>query len=1166
MTDDTFPPNPSHGQRSTDLFPGQVLGRWAVVRALGRGGMATVWEVQGVHDGVSRALKIMNVGLASEDAARRFAREFRTLGRMEHPNIVRVMDEGVWEGRPWFVMDLVAGDDVRALVEQWATHPPQDRWSLARSIVVQVARALAYVHALGIVHRDVTPGNLRVLPDGTVRLMDFGVVKETGSTELTAHGELLGTVAYVAPEQIAGDAVDARADLYSLGAVLYLLLTGKRPFQARTLAGYLGKHLHNPPRPPSELVPGVPADLEALCLRLLEKDPAARPASATHLLRILLGPEGGPLRVDGDWPRELAGRGGEVATLGVALAACREGHGGVIVVEGGAGSGKSRLSRAVRDQGRRLDLPVMAVRARDTGNPLDVYARVYAGLRHEGLHSPVLDHLFGGHAADDARIARYTLFTAFRDMLVGTRPRVVCIDDLHWADEGSLQLLEYLVRNTRALANLPLLWVFTRDPGVNEERLYPLVSGDSTEVPAQRIRLRPLHIQAVEELVVSLVPDGPAARALAQRLHVEGEGNPAYTVEMLRGLVDEGSIREAGGVRTLARSVEEITRGPLPIPRSLRAHLAGLLDSLDPASRQVADALAVALAAGAPGGEIPVGLLAESVGIAQDLAEEAVETLVDAGLVRTRAGGPTQDDTSTLEFTQPRTRDLLYAALAPTARARLHRRIGETLERTYRRRMHLVVDALAEHFERAGIAGKAYAYLVRAGQRMLDRSFAAEAERYLQRALALEPDAREMLTLEEADRLRCETLLRRAEALDHLGRSHGNDDLADAIALATELGDDRMLSRAFTSRGQQARQLHDLALAESSFSEALVLADRLGESALRVKPLNGLAGTLWSRGDLEGARQWWAEALKVGEQTMDQRGLGFGTNGLGLVALCKGQAAEARKYFEQSADIFEKLGLLAPLATARVNLVEIHHFTGNLRRGLELAERTLAQARETGHQLGIARGRHHRAMLLVDLGRFAEGRDEAREALAVVRRLDHKEDELATLVGRLRADWALGDLASVRQGLAEAAGLVDRFDPEGFGPIVHAWQARMAAASGDLAAAQAHLARALAWEGMKWPYQECRFDLVLGRVYAAMGNRAESTRRAEAAIRRADACGFRLYALKGHQVAGACSPDEAAQARHRRVAEALARSLAANLSREDAERFLELDFVSDHFR
>jgi hypothetical protein len=124
---------------------------------------------------------------------------------------------------------------------------------------------------------------------------------------------------------------------------------------------------------------------------------------------------------------------------------------------------------------------------------------------------------------------------------------------------------------------------------------------------------------------------------------------------------------------------------------------------------------------------------------------------------------------------------------------------------------------------------------------------------------------------------------------------------------------------------------------------------------------------------------------------------------------------------------------------------------------------------------------------------------------------------------------------------------------------VYAWRARLAAIEGDTVTAHAELERALGAEGTRWPYQECRLDLVLARVYAVMGNTGEATRRAEAAVRRADACGFRLYALKGHALAAQNSADEAAIARHRRVADALARSLAANLSREDAERFLEVD-------
>ncbi|MEN9786526.1 MAG: hypothetical protein RLZZ299_1790, partial [Pseudomonadota bacterium] len=615
-------------------------------------------------------------------------------------------------------------------------------------------------------------------------------------------------------------------------------------------------------------------------------------------------------------------------------------------------------------------------------------------------------------------------------------------------------------------------------------------------------------------------------------------------------------------VRRFTRAADALARGPLPIPRSLRAQLATVLAPLGEGARALADALAVALGAGAASAEAPLGPLAEVAGVdgAAALAE-----LVRVGLVRVvHRPGAEEAEGPLVEFVQPRTRDLLYAAIPAPARARLHRRTGESLERRYRRRMPLVVDALAEHFSAAGVAGKAYPYLVRAGARMLERSFVAEAERFFQRALAVEPEARELLVLEDADRLLCETLLRRAEALDHLGRwGDTAPDLARAAALAAELADDRLGSRVHAALGQRARQAHDVEEATTAFSRALALAERAGATELRVPALHGQGAIRWALGDLEGARRAWAETLQVGEATGDLRALALAQNGLGLVALCRGQSAEARKCFEQSAELFERLGLVAPLATARLNLVEIHHFTGNLRRGVELAERTLAHARETGHTLGIARARHHRALLLVDLGRFLEGREEAREALAAVRRLGQREDELATLVGRLRADWALGDLAEVRAGLIEADGLLERYDPEGFAPIVLAWRARVAWRDGDPTSARAALERALAWTGTAWPYQECRFELALGRVFAAFGDRAEATRRAEAAIRRADASGFRLYALKGHQVVAACGLDEAQVARHRRVADALARSLAANLGREDAQRFLELAFAPD---
>ncbi len=1124
--------------------------------------MATVLAVRDPSTGQMGALKLMHSGANTDETERRFRRELRTLSRLAHPNITQVFDGGTWEERPYFVMELLSGRDLRSIVEGWALDAPPDRYEVARAVTIQVARALEYVHLRGLVHRDVTPSNIMLLPNGTAKLMDFGVVKESEVTELTAHGELLGTVAYIAPEQINGERIDARTDLYSLGAVLYLLLTGRRPFNARTVAGYLDKHLHRPPRPPRDLAPAVPRALEEVCLRLLQKEPADRFASATHLLHVLEGPRADTAHrslVDAaHWPPAIVGRAEALASITNGLATCRDGSGAVLLVEGAAGIGKTRLAHWAIEEARAAGMPAIKIRARPSANPLDAYAAVYHALRREGQPArPVLERVLNSDAPPGeggaGGVERYAMFAAFRDMVTGTRPRLIVVDDLHFADSGSIELLEYLIRNTLAIAHEPILWLLTCTPA-GREGAEGLTTGSRTQVPPTRVGLDPLGRADVEELVASVVVHSPATDALALRLHQEGEGNPTFIAEMLRGLLEAGAFGQAGALgssaaeRVLALDASAVARAALPMPRSVREAVLARFDRLSPVARRVADVLAIARQ------EVTVEVAAEAGGLSEADAATGGEQLVAAGLVRERR----VDLEEHFDFAQPRLRELLVGELSTEAFADAHRRMGAALENAYRRRLNVVVEALAIHFEAGGVPGKAFPYLIRAGQRLLDRSFVAEAETYFARAIAIEPAARSAILLDDADRLLCDLLLRRADALAHLGRwAEVRAELAHAAELAASLADERLMSRAAAAQGTEARHRHDTEAAQERLAEALRWADRVGDAALRVAPLNGLGGIAWTRGDLEGARRWWVEELAVGEATRDPRSLGYGYGGLGLVALCKGQSAEARRCFEQSAELFERIGLLGPLAVARVNLVEIHHFTGNLRRGLELAEKTVATARETNHPIGIASGRLHLALILVDLGRHAQARDEAREALRIVRALDSKEDEVATLVGLLRAAWLLDAYDEVRQGLDEAAALLGRYDPEGFAPIVYAWRARLAALEGNTNAAHAELERALGASGTRWPYQECRLDLTLAGVYAAMGNPADATRRAESAIRRADACGYRLYALRGHAFAAQHSSDEAAVARHRRVADALARSLAANLPREDAERFLD---------
>lgn len=1122
--------------------------------------MAVVFEVRHAETGEAHALKLLNASLTEADVQRRFQREFRTLARLHHPNICRVEDWGTWAGRPYFVMELLVGHDLKTEVETWEPLEPEARWARVRGVLVQVARALEYVHRRGLVHRDVTPGNIMVAPDGSAKLTDFGVAKEADTTEMTAHGELLGTVAYVAPEQISGGAVDARADLYSLGAVLYLMLTGRRPFQARTLAGFIDKHLNRPPRPPRELVPGVPPLLEEICLRLLQKDPGRRFASATHLLQVLEGGAGAALSLDPrEWPAVLVGRDEEIARVEREVRLRGEaGAGGAVVwINGPVGHGKTRLLQHAVDLAERLGLRTITSRAEAGGAPLLPFVPLLDAVREAGIPVPrSVDRLFGNDPETSRTyVDRLGAYSALRDCLPALCPLVVVVDDMHLADPHTVELAEYLVRNTVGLVQERILWAFASTPGVQDGLLEGISRGAATETVPAILQLRPLTPAAAEQLLLTLLPDDPATPALARRIFEDAEGNPAHFGEIVRGLVEQRVI-ELGALDGSARlhlATADLSRLPLPIPQSVRDAFARRVAALGPHARRVAEVLAVARQ------ELGIAMLADIVGMGDNELLRAVDELIDAGLARERR---VQADAH-FDLAHLRLREFLYQDIPTPTRTILHRRVGETLERACRRQLHVVIEAVAWHFEQGEVPGKAYPYLIRAGQRLLDRSFALEAETFFDRAVAIEPDAREHITLDEADRLLADVLLKRAEALDYLGRHEEIDAILDrAGALARELGDDRLLARAMSALAQQSRRHGDADAAEQRHRDALELATRAGDHVRRAAELYALGTLRWGRGDLEGARENWIESLAIGEATRDERAVGYGYAGLGFVALSKGQTADGRKHFEQALDVFDRLGLVNAAVITRCNLVELHHFAGNLRRGRELAERAVSQAREAGSPSALVHGRRNLSLVLVDLGYAQQAFTEAEAALTLVRRLGQPAETLATLRCAIRAAWALGDHGALRPMLDEALQGAERHDNEGALGVIRCWRARLCAESGDPVGAFEEIRLAQDVPASPWPYQECRMDLVLARTYARLGDLAEATRRAEAAIRRADAAGFRLYALKGHALAARYGADEAAVARHKRVASGLARSLAANLPPADAERFLAADGLS----
>jgi hypothetical protein len=255
------------------------FGEYRLMGPLGRGGMASVYKAErrGEIVAIKRPLPAF---LEEPEFLERFLREAEIGRTLNHPNIVRILERGEVEGVPFFTMELVPGETLQARIQREGAMEAR----LAARTIVQVAEALDFAHLKGVVHRDLKPSNVMVLPDGTTKVMDYGIARARRFEGLTVTGSFLGSPEYVAPEAIEGRDTDARSDLYSLGVVFYEALTGRRPFVADTPFAVLRKHLTEPPASLAAVRPGVPAALERIVLRLLAKEPDQRYAGAEELV------------------------------------------------------------------------------------------------------------------------------------------------------------------------------------------------------------------------------------------------------------------------------------------------------------------------------------------------------------------------------------------------------------------------------------------------------------------------------------------------------------------------------------------------------------------------------------------------------------------------------------------------------------------------------------------------------------------------------------------------------------------------------------------------------------------------------------------------------------------------------------------------------------------
>jgi len=883
----------SGGSKSEPPLPPRLGDRYDAVSLLGEGGRKRVYLAKDTRLGREVALAIYKSEGSDETSVERARREAEAMAKLgDHPNIVNVYDIGEENGSLYLISQYMSGGDLAELAGQ-----ANDGRLSVREIVrigTEVARALEHAHSHGVVHRDVKPLNIWLAPDGTARLGDFGLAMAEARSRLTTEGAMVGTVAYMPPEQGLGRRAEARSDIYSLGAVLYELICGVPPFVGDDAASVISQHVSSAPVEPSWHRDDVPRALAQLVLRMLAKTPEERPGSAGELRSALETIDSAGTSTEGTHGRDeealdritsgtLLGREAESKQLRSALDEAVAQRGRLVMVAGEAGMGKTRLAseletyadlrgaqvlwgRCLQGEGAPAYWPWMQVirsyvherdpaeLASELGSGASDVAQIVSDLRDRIPDLPEPQPL-------DPEQARFRLLDSISTFLVNAahrRPLAIFLDDVHLADKPSLMLLQFLARQI-GTARLFVLGTYRDD---DPEHSIP---GDvHTALRHERgyseLRLRGLsntHVKALLENALHQSLATPAELALTEAVCRETEGNPYFIEETLRHLIDSGSLEERGGRWVVA--AKDIHA--LGIAQGIRDTVDHRLASL---SEETRDLLRTAAAIGR---EFDLDTLVRVSGKDAATAGDCLQQALRQAIVRT-----SESVRGAYAFSHNAMRDALYDDLPLPRRAELHQAIGEALEDRYDDRIESHLAELAHHFSRAapeGDASKGADYAWWAGERASQLYAYEEAASHFSTALRL------FDTLPDEPARRCELMLALGDARWRGGDTAGaKQTFLEAAAIAQDLSLDQQFARAALGYGGGPGGFSVTDRADAKLIELLRTALELlppRDSVLRVRVMARLAVELANTGEREEPERLSREAIEMAERVGDTK-------------------------------------------------------------------------------------------------------------------------------------------------------------------------------------------------------------------------------------------------------------------------------------------------------
>ncbi len=1106
------------------------------------------------HEQTGQRVALKTVKVVDERQLNGIRREIHALSRIDHPGIVGIVDQGIHAGIPWYAMELLEGVSLRKraskirsgdttsttlfhtlaqintdigqtlvldnlpLTEEEIADtedgPPavlqraaNGRLDEILTLVCRLCSPLAFLHGEGIIHRDLKPDNVVIVGDLNPVLFDFGLMSRIstkgGRATLSVDGLLHGTVAYMAPEQIRGELVDARADLYALGCILYELVTGRLPYRSPSASAMLYQHLERQALPPSERVTGVPRELDHLILKLLEKRPEERLGYADDVARALRDLGAVPSTRTAPKPRSylyrprFAGRQSALTSLHQQLGPF---GGGLLLIGGESGVGKTRLALefAREAAGRGFSVLVAECELLDTASR-GAHGGAFYPLRkplqavvdrclHQGPHEserivgrrgpvlarfePTLRELPGqvdqdepatlDNEAEELRAISYLtdLFTAYAD----DNRVLILIDDLQWADDLTLKWLSHLQRNCPH----ELVVVGTYRLDETEERIDTLLASSTVT----SLRLKRMSRESVGTMVGDMLALSPAPTTLVSFLAKHSEGNPFFVAEYLRMAVDEGILQRPAGGRWQIAGAKDSPFDDIPLPGPLRSLVSRRLVRLSPEAQALSEIAAVL------GREADPDVLHALDGTEEGVWLSAVAELLEKQVM--------EDADGQLRFVHDKVREVAYEQIDVTQRAHLHGQAAAAIEAALEGDLVGHLAELGNHWHKAGNLDKARERYLATARRAASQYAHEDSERFYRTYLGLFTDPTP------------EFVLARNELAHQVLMPRGLNDetmieLQHALREARELGDVEGEAQSLENLGAVTRTVGRLQDAVDLFDEALVIRRNQEEPRGLGRVLCLIGFGYAGIGDLERSQASFAEAFDLAIETHDTWIEARALMGLARIDQERNNRYTAEESVKRALTAFRSLGDRMREARALNQLANIQADNGEEKRALTAYGRALALNREIGDRIGEGIVQANRAIILHKLGRSADSHAVYAEALQIFREVGHHRYQghsMFCIARHLHTEGRLAEAKGLSQNALTLLAVVGD----------HKWTADVTVELSTIALeedrtadAERHAERALKIaQELSLPTREAGALCILGQIAAAKGHFAQA--------------------------------------------------------------------------